>query len=92
VTTLPAPITARAPIRTPGRMIAPPPTHTSEPISTGRPDSSTRRSAASSGCSAVYIWTAGPKSEKAPMRTRHTSSTTQLKLKKTRSPSSMFAP
>ena len=33
VTTLPAPITARDPIRTPGRMIAPPPTQTSEPIS-----------------------------------------------------------
>ena len=33
MTTLPAPITARDPIRTPGRTIAPPPTHTSEPIS-----------------------------------------------------------
>ena len=29
VTTLPAPITVREPMRTPGRMIAPPPTHTS---------------------------------------------------------------
>src|SRR5881397_601612 len=32
VTTLPAPITVREPMRTPGRMNAPPPTHTSEPI------------------------------------------------------------
>ena len=39
VTTLPAPITARAPICTPGRMMAPPPTHTSAPISTGFPNS-----------------------------------------------------
>ena len=31
VTTLPAPITARAPMVTPGRMIAPPPTQTSAP-------------------------------------------------------------
>jgi hypothetical protein len=29
---------------------------------------------------------------KAPMRTGQTSSTTQLKLKKTRSPSAMFVP
>jgi hypothetical protein len=40
VTTLPAPITARAPMRTPGRMIAPPPTQTSAPISIGFPYSS----------------------------------------------------
>ena len=31
VTTLPAPITALCPIRTPGKMIAPPPTQTSDP-------------------------------------------------------------
>ena len=35
VTTLPAPMTAFDPIFTPGQMIAPPPTHTSEPISIG---------------------------------------------------------
>src|SRR5688500_9299746 len=35
VTTLPAPITAREPIRTPGQIIAPPPTQTSAPISIG---------------------------------------------------------
>ena len=51
VTTLPAPITARAPMRTPGRMIAPPPTQTSAPISIGFPYSSRRRNSASSGCS-----------------------------------------
>ena len=49
VTTLPAPITARDPMRTPGRMMAPPPIHTSEPISTGLPNSVRRRRSASSG-------------------------------------------
>ena len=39
VTTLPAPMTARDPMRTPGRMMAPPPTQTSEPISIGLPNS-----------------------------------------------------
>jgi hypothetical protein len=39
------------------------------------------------GCMGVYICTAGPKSVKLPMCTWHTSNTTQLKLKKTRSPS-----
>src|SRR5215472_7568056 len=53
VTTLPAPITARGPIRTPGRMIAPPPTQTSDPISTGLPNSSCRRSSALNGCMGV---------------------------------------
>src|SRR5690606_8768893 len=38
-TTLPAPITEREPIVTPGRMIAPPPTHRSSPIVTGLPHS-----------------------------------------------------
>jgi len=33
ITTLPAPITDRDRFRTPGRMIAPPPTQTSDPIS-----------------------------------------------------------
>ena len=37
-------------------------------------------------------WTAGPNSVKSPISTRHTSRTTQLKLKKTRSPSRMFEP
>ena len=37
--------------RTPGKMIAPPPTHTSDPISTGLPNSCFRRRAASIGCS-----------------------------------------
>src|SRR5688572_20720384 len=53
VTTLPAPITARPPMLTPGRMIAPPPTQTSAPISIGFPYSSRRRNSASSGCSGV---------------------------------------
>ena len=35
VTTLPAPITVFEPTFTPGQMIAPPPTHTSDPISIG---------------------------------------------------------
>src|ERR1700734_2172263 len=39
VTTLPAPITVFEPIFTPGQMIAPPPTHTSDPISIGLPNS-----------------------------------------------------
>ena len=69
------------PMRTPGWMIAPPPTQTSEPIRTGLPYSSPRRATASSGCSAVSICTAGPNIEKLPMCTGHTSSTTQLKLK-----------
>ena len=38
VTTLPAPMTARAPMFTPGRIIAPPPTQTSAPISIGLPN------------------------------------------------------
>jgi hypothetical protein len=53
VTTLPAPITARSPIFTPGQMIAPPPTQTSDPISTGLPNSCWRRNSALSGCVAV---------------------------------------
>ena len=53
VTTLPAPITERAPTRTPGQRIAPPPTHTSEPISTGRANSSPVRR-----CSALRGWVA----------------------------------
>src|SRR5438128_2496522 len=39
VTTLPAPITALSAIVTPGRIIAPPPIHTSRPIRIGRPNS-----------------------------------------------------
>lgn len=35
VTTLPAPMTLREPIVTPGQMIAPPPTHTSDLIAIG---------------------------------------------------------
>jgi len=53
VTTLPAPMTARDPMRTPGRMIAPPPTQTSEPMSTGFPNSSWRRCSAFMGCIGV---------------------------------------
>jgi hypothetical protein len=56
------------------------------------PYSSFRRSCASKGWSGGRICTPGPKSVKLPMRTGHTSSTTQLKLKNTRSPSSMFEP
>jgi len=42
---------APAPIHTPGQMIAPPPTHTSSPISTALPDSiPLLRSATLSGC------------------------------------------
>ena len=39
VTTLPAPITLRLPMRTPGQTMAPPPIHTSSPISMGFADS-----------------------------------------------------
>jgi len=54
VTTLPAPTTDRAPTRTPGQMIAPPPTQTSSLISTGLPASRpVRRSATLSGCVAA---------------------------------------
>src|ERR1700749_611829 len=50
VTTLPALMTERAPTRTPGQMIAPPPTQTSSPIETGFPSSSpVARTHASSG-------------------------------------------
>ena len=42
MTTLPAPMTVREPIVTPGQMMAPPPTQTSEPISTGLPNSCVR--------------------------------------------------
>src|SRR4029453_3220772 len=37
VTTLPAPMTDRSPMVTPGQMMAPPPTHTSEPMVIGCP-------------------------------------------------------
>ncbi len=53
VTTLPAPMTDFEPIVTPGQMIAPPPTHTSEPISMGLANSCLRRSSAFIGCVAV---------------------------------------
>src|SRR5262245_23504605 len=54
VTTLPAPITVRSPMLTPGQMTAPPPTQTSEPIETGLANSRpVRRSAASIGWEAV---------------------------------------
>jgi hypothetical protein len=54
VTTLPAPTMALSPMRTPGRMIAPPPIQTLQPMLTGQPDSiPVRRSAASRGWSAV---------------------------------------
>jgi hypothetical protein len=93
VTTLPAPMTEPAPMRTPGQTMAPPPIHTSSPISTGRASSSpVRRCAALIGWVAAYTCTAGPKSTRAPMRTGATSSTTQLKLKKTLSPSVMLLP
>jgi hypothetical protein len=46
VTTLPAPMTHFEPILTPGQMIAPPPTHTSDPISIGLPNSCFLRSSA----------------------------------------------
>ena len=70
VTTLPAPMTALEPIRTPGRMSAPPPTHTSEPISMGLPNSLPRRCTGVEGVHrGVRIWTPGPKSVKLPMRT-----------------------
>ena len=42
VTTLPAPMTEREPIWTPGQMMAPPPTQTSEPISMGLANSGYR--------------------------------------------------
>ena len=45
--------TLREPMRTPGRMIAPPPIHTSDPIATGLPNSACRRCAASHGCIGV---------------------------------------
>jgi len=48
-TTLPAPTTERDPIATPGRMIAPEPTHTSDPIVMGAPYSSFRLNAALRG-------------------------------------------
>ncbi len=47
VTTLPAPITVRSPIVTPGQMIDPPPIQTSSPIVTGLPNSCVRRRSAS---------------------------------------------
>ena len=53
VTTLPAPMTDREPIVTPGQRIAPPPTQTSEPILIGLPNSCVRRSSAFIGCVAV---------------------------------------
>src|SRR3954454_13486096 len=53
VTTLPAPITVFGPIFTPGQMIAPPPTHTSEPILMGLPNSCFLRSSAFIGCMGV---------------------------------------
>src|SRR5262249_22028094 len=53
VTTLPAPITVFEPMTTPGQMIAPPPTQTSEPIVTGLPNSCERLSSAFIGCVAV---------------------------------------
>ena len=93
VTTLPAPMTDREPMWTPGQMIAPPPTQTSEPISIGLPDSWVRRSIG------VHRVRGGVdlhrRAEQRVSRrsvTRQTSSTTQLKLKKTRSPSRMFEP
>jgi hypothetical protein len=46
---LPGPMTDREPTFTPGQRIAPPPIHTSEPISTGLPNSCFRRNSASSG-------------------------------------------
>src|SRR5215510_13004369 len=46
VTTLPAPMTALEPIFTPGQITAPPPTHTSDPISMGLAYSCLRRSSA----------------------------------------------
>ncbi len=46
VTTLPAPMTVFEPIVTPGQMMAPPPTQTSQPIWIGRPNSWVRRSLA----------------------------------------------
>ena len=64
-TTLPAPITQLLPIVTPGKMIVPPPIHTSSPIVTGKEpvrknnspevssQSFTKRSQASTGCVAV---------------------------------------
>ena len=62
VTTLPAPITAREPIRTPARIIASPPTHTSDPMSIGLPNSALRRCSASNGflevprLAASHLW------------------------------------
>ena len=53
VTTLPAPITAREPMLTPARMIAPPPTQTFDPMSIGLPYSSRRRCSALNGCNGV---------------------------------------
>jgi hypothetical protein len=54
VTTLPAPMTDRSPILTPGQTMTPPPTHTSSPIVTGLPNSNpVRRCAAFSGCVAA---------------------------------------
>ena len=53
VTTLPAPMTDFEPIFTPVQMIAPPPTHTSDPISIGLAASCFRRSSAFIGCVAV---------------------------------------
>jgi hypothetical protein len=43
VTTLPAPITVRGPMVTPGQIIAPPPIQTSDPTATGLRNSWVRR-------------------------------------------------
>jgi len=55
----------------PGRMIAPPPIQTSDPISTGLPNSCFRRANEFQGCIGVRIWTDGPNSVKSPIFTLH---------------------
>ncbi len=93
VTTAPEPTTVLAPMVTPGRTIAPPPSHTLSPMVMGLAASHlSRRRPGSTGWVGVSSWTLGPICTSSPMVIGATSSATSPKFAKQRAPIEMYEP
>ncbi len=87
VTTEPAPMTTLFPMLIPGRMVVPPPIHTSLPIVTGFAHCIFfLLSTGSRGWHAVYMLTLGPMNALSPILTSASSRMVRLKFAKKLSP------
>ena len=93
MTTAPAPTTVFSPMVTPGRTMAPPPSHTLSPMTMGRAASHlSRRGPGSVGWVGVRSWTLGPIWTSSPMVMGATSRATRPKLANTRAPMRRWDP